>query len=148
MEMSADELRGTEWWRATDADLLAAMADAEELHRRAYATTLAIHAEARARNVLRPSHGRGWYVAADERKDWPNSLESFSETAARIGLTATSVVLRADTAMATLDEAETVGVAPGAPLFHLERVRMLRPTGTASASPARPRCCSPATTSS
>ena len=75
--------------------------------------------------VLRPSHGRGWYVASDERRDWPNSLESFSETAARMGLIATSVVLRADTAMATLDEAETLGVAPGALLFHLERVRML-----------------------
>jgi DNA-binding GntR family transcriptional regulator len=75
--------------------------------------------------VLRPSHGRGWYVASDERKDWPNSLESFSETAARMGLVATSVVLRAGTAMATLDEAETLGVAPGALLFHLERVRML-----------------------
>jgi GntR family transcriptional regulator len=75
--------------------------------------------------VLKPSHGRGWYVAADERKDWPNSLESFSETAARMGLIATSVVLRADTAMATLDEAEALGVAPGALLFTLERVRML-----------------------
>lgn len=75
--------------------------------------------------VLKPSHGRGWYVASDERKDWPNSLESFSETAARMGLVATSVVLRADTAMATLDEAEALGVAPGALLFKLERVRML-----------------------
>jgi DNA-binding GntR family transcriptional regulator len=75
--------------------------------------------------VLRPSHGRGWYVASDERKDWPNSLESFSETASRMGLVATSVVLRADTAMATLDEAESLSVAPGAMLFHLERVRML-----------------------
>ena len=75
--------------------------------------------------VLKPSHGRGWYVASDERKDWPNSLESFSETASRMGLVATSVVLRRDTAMATLDEAESLGVAPGALLFHLERVRML-----------------------
>ncbi|HEX4222898.1 MAG TPA: GntR family transcriptional regulator, partial [Pseudonocardiaceae bacterium] len=75
--------------------------------------------------VLKPSHGRGWYVASDERKDWPNSLESFSETASRMGLIATSVVLRADTAMATLDEAEALGVAPGALLFKLERVRML-----------------------
>jgi GntR family transcriptional regulator len=75
--------------------------------------------------VLQPSHGRGWYVASDERKEWPNSLESFSETAARMGLVATSVVLRAETAMATFDEAEKLGVAPGAMLFHLERVRML-----------------------
>ena len=75
--------------------------------------------------VLKPSHGRGWYVAADERKEWPNSLESFSETAERMGLVATSLVLRADTAMATLDEAEQLGVAPGARVFRLERVRML-----------------------
>jgi hypothetical protein len=51
MEKSADALLATEWWRATDADILAAIADAEELHRRAYAVTLAVHAEARARNL-------------------------------------------------------------------------------------------------
>ena len=51
MEKSADELLATEWWRATDADVLAAIADAEELHRRAYAVTLAVHAEARTRNL-------------------------------------------------------------------------------------------------
>jgi DNA-binding GntR family transcriptional regulator len=75
--------------------------------------------------VLKPSHGRGWYVASGEPKEWPNSLESFSETAERMGLVASSVVLRAETAMATFDEAEKLGVAPGALLFHLERVRML-----------------------
>jgi DNA-binding GntR family transcriptional regulator len=75
--------------------------------------------------VLKPSHGRGWYVASGEPKEWPNSLESFSETAERMGLVASSVVLRAETAMATFDEAEKLGVAPGALLFHLERVRLL-----------------------
>jgi GntR family transcriptional regulator len=75
--------------------------------------------------VLTPSHGRGWYVATDDRREWPNSLESFSETADRMGLVATSEVLRAETAMATLDEAEQLGIAPGSALFHLERVRML-----------------------
>jgi GntR family transcriptional regulator len=75
--------------------------------------------------MLRPSHGRGWYVGADERKEWPNSLESFTETAARMGLVATSLVLRAGPAPATFDEAEQLGVAPGSALFHLDRVRML-----------------------
>lgn len=75
--------------------------------------------------VLTPAHGRGWYVASEESKEWPNSLESFSETAERMGLVASSVVLRAETAMATFDEAENLGVAPGALLFHLDRVRML-----------------------
>ena len=50
---------------------------------------------------------------------------SFSETAARLGLTASSDVLKADQAPATLDEAEELGVAPGSPIFHLERVRRL-----------------------
>ncbi|MFZ4894058.1 GntR family transcriptional regulator [Plantibacter sp. Mn2098] len=75
--------------------------------------------------VLKPSHGRGWYVAGDEAKEWPNSLESFSETARRMGLVASSVVLRSEVAMATLDEAERLAIAPGTPVFHLVRVRKL-----------------------
>jgi DNA-binding GntR family transcriptional regulator len=76
--------------------------------------------------VLQPSHGRGWYVATPTpAREWPNSLESFSETANRMGLTASSTVLRAATTPATLDEAELLGVAPGTPLFHLDRVRRL-----------------------
>lgn len=76
--------------------------------------------------VLRPSHGRGWYVAqAGGTKEWPNSLESFSETARRMGLTATSDVLRAEERPATLDEAERLLIAPGTPIFRLERVRLL-----------------------
>lgn len=85
------------------------------------------------RGVLSPSHGRGWYVAsetapaagASTAKDWPNNLESFTETAARMGLRATSVVLHADTVPASLDEAEALQLAPGIPIFVLERVRLL-----------------------
>jgi DNA-binding GntR family transcriptional regulator len=36
-----------------------------------------------------------------------------------------SDVLRADTAPATLDEAEELGIAPGAAVFHLDRIRRL-----------------------
>jgi GntR family transcriptional regulator len=76
--------------------------------------------------VLNASHGRGWYVATTPvTKEWPNSLESFSETADRMGLIASSEVLRADVAPASLDEAEELSMAPGTPLFHLERVRLL-----------------------
>jgi GntR family transcriptional regulator len=80
--------------------------------------------------VLRPSHGRGWYVAAPAAgsapaRDWPNNLESFTETAERMGLPATSDVLRAETVPATLDDAERLLVAPGTPIFVLERVRLL-----------------------
>jgi GntR family transcriptional regulator len=76
--------------------------------------------------VLIAAHGRGWYVASPAvRKEWPNSLESFSETAARMGLAAESEILRSDIAAATFDEAEELGIAPGTRIFHLERVRML-----------------------
>jgi GntR family transcriptional regulator len=75
--------------------------------------------------VLTASHGRGWYVTADAPKEFPNTLESFSETAARLGLTPSSDVLRAAEAPATLDEAEDLAVAPGARLFHLDRIRRL-----------------------
>lgn len=76
--------------------------------------------------VLSASHGRGWYVAqAPTSKEWPNSLESFSETASRMGLIPSSTVLRAEVKPASLDEAEELSIAPGTPLFHLERVRRL-----------------------
>ncbi|MGG7466301.1 GntR family transcriptional regulator [Plantibacter sp. YIM 135347] len=76
--------------------------------------------------VLSPSHGRGWYVAAaGPAKEWPNSLESFSETAKRMGLVTSSVVLKAESGFATLDEGEALAVAPGTPVFRLDRIRML-----------------------
>lgn len=77
--------------------------------------------------VLNSSHGRGWYVAKAQAADreWPSNLESFSETAARMGLTASSRVLTAHARPANLDEAEDLGIAPGTPLFRLERVRLL-----------------------
>lgn len=81
--------------------------------------------------VLNASHGRGWYVSQTvpgkdaPRKEWPNSLESFSETAARMGLRPHSTVLKAEAIPATIDEAERLNIAPGTPLFWLERVRLL-----------------------
>jgi GntR family transcriptional regulator len=60
-----------------------------------------------------------------EAGEWPSTLESFSETAARMGLAPQSLVLRAQVAPASFDEAEELGIAPGTDLFHLDRVRML-----------------------
>lgn len=81
--------------------------------------------------VLRPAHGRGWYVTAPRRGDWPNTLESFSETAHRMGLTASSRVLRAELGPSTYDEAEVFQIAPGTPLYRIDRVRMLDEVPTA-----------------
>ena len=51
MEKSADALLATQWWQATDADLLTALREIEELTRRVYATTLAIQAQAQQRGL-------------------------------------------------------------------------------------------------
>jgi GntR family transcriptional regulator len=83
--------------------------------------------------VLSASHGRGWYITQGTapKKEWPNRLESFSETAARMGLRTRSTVVRAESSPATLDEAETLSIAPGTILFRLERVRYLEGVPTA-----------------
>lgn len=76
--------------------------------------------------ILSSSHGRGWYVGDGAvAKEWPNSLESFSETAERMGLAASSVVLEQKNAPASFDEAELLAIAPGTPVFHLVRIRLL-----------------------
>ena len=76
--------------------------------------------------VLNASHGRGWYVAKRAAKrEWPNTLESFTETADRMGLATRSEVLRAEAVPASFDEAEELSIVPGTDLFHLDRVRLL-----------------------
>ncbi len=61
-----------------------------------------------------------------QRKEWPNTLESFSETAQRMGLVADLAgAAPGGHGPATFDEAEAFQIAPGTPLFRLDRVRML-----------------------
>jgi GntR family transcriptional regulator len=82
--------------------------------------------------VLSASHGRGWYITkAASKKEWPNRLESFSETAARMGLRTHSTIVRAESTAASFDEAEQFSIAPGTALFRLERVRFLEGVPTA-----------------
>jgi GntR family transcriptional regulator len=75
--------------------------------------------------VLESSRGRGWFVTTGVLGEPPNALQSFTQTAAARGLPAAARVLEAATRPATLEEAEGLAVAPGAPLFHLRRVRLL-----------------------
>lgn len=76
--------------------------------------------------VLSSSHGRGWYVAkAHVEPEWPNTLESFTETARRKGLEPSSVVLRSEVVPATFDDAEQFGIVAGTDIFSLVRVRLL-----------------------
>jgi GntR family transcriptional regulator len=76
--------------------------------------------------VLARENGRGWFRAPTEApREWPNRLESFTETASRMGLRSSSLVLRDELSAASLDEAERFAIAPGTVVHRLDRVRML-----------------------
>lgn len=75
--------------------------------------------------LIEPASGRGRVVSGGLLAEPPNTLMSFTELGAARGLTASSRVLRQLVRPATLEEAELFGVAPGADLFELERVRLL-----------------------
>jgi len=70
-------------------------------------------------------HPGGWTVVGARIGEPPNVLMSFSEMAASRGLTAAARVLELHVRPATIDEAESLGLAPGAPLFELERLRLM-----------------------
>jgi GntR family transcriptional regulator len=69
--------------------------------------------------------GAGWMVASPAIGEPPNVLMSFSEMAASRGLKPGAQVLDRRQRPATIDEADALGLAPGAPLFELERLRSL-----------------------
>ena len=75
--------------------------------------------------VVSRTPGGGWAVAATRIGEPPNELMSFSEMAASRGLVARSRVLTERVRPATIDEADTLGLAPGASLFELERLRLM-----------------------
>jgi len=78
---------------------------------------------ARAGTIARS--GAGWLVASPAIGEPPNVLMSFSEMAASRGLKPGGRVLDRRQRPATIDEADALGLAPGAQLFELERLRSL-----------------------
>jgi GntR family transcriptional regulator len=71
------------------------------------------------------SPGRGWYVSEGPLSEPPNMLLSFTAMARARGFDPSARVLRSEVRSATLDESESLQVAPGAELLELERVRLL-----------------------
>src|SRR4051794_4397142 len=71
------------------------------------------------------SRGRGSFVTGDALVEPANTLISPSELGRSRGLGASARVLSGDVRPATIDEAEAFGIAPGAEVFELRRVRML-----------------------
>jgi GntR family transcriptional regulator len=76
-------------------------------------------------NGLVESRGRGSFVTGEALTEPPNTLISLSELGRSRGLEATARVLGFAIRPATIDEADTFGIAPGAELLELERLRML-----------------------
>jgi GntR family transcriptional regulator len=82
------------------------------------------------RGVLEPDERRGWQVRGGPVSEPLNALMGFTQMARERGLVATSRVLSLEYREATIDESESLRVAPGAPMLDLSRLRMLddRPT--------------------
>lgn len=83
----------------------------------------ALHAD----GLLEPAQGRGWHVVTapgvvEEHDETPLS---FTDMAAARGLRSSARVLRQETRPATIEEAEALGIAPGAGIFCLDRLRRL-----------------------
>jgi GntR family transcriptional regulator len=78
-----------------------------------------------AAGAIEAFQGRGTFVSAPRLAEPPNALMSFSRLAELGGLTATASVLAKVTRLATIEEGERFRMAPGSPLFELERRRLL-----------------------
>jgi GntR family transcriptional regulator len=78
-----------------------------------------------ARSGIVTRTGSGWQVASGAMSEPPNELMSFSEMAAARGLSAGSREISRSVRAASIDEAETLGLAPGADLFELVRLRSM-----------------------
>jgi GntR family transcriptional regulator len=81
-------------------------------------------AELRSRGLIESAGSRGWFVAATSVGE-TNVLVGFSDMARARGLHPSSRVLESATRPSTLQEAEQLALAPGAPLFQLRRLRLL-----------------------
>jgi GntR family transcriptional regulator len=81
-------------------------------------------AELRSRGLIESAGSRGWFVAATSVGE-TNMLVSFTDMARARGLHPSSRVLESATRPSTLQEAEQLSLAPGAPIFQLRRLRFL-----------------------
>jgi GntR family transcriptional regulator len=85
-----------------------------------------------ARNIVRPTSSRGWFVVELDQSADPMAaptaapqVQGFADYAKVNGLTASSRVLSATVRPATVPESEQLRIAPGADLFDLHRLRFL-----------------------
>ena len=78
-----------------------------------------------AAGLIESHSGRGTFVIGAPLEEAPNELTSFTELGASRGLAASSDVLSVEVEQASIEDAETLGLAPGAGVFVLRRLRKL-----------------------
>ncbi|WP_030919170.1 GntR family transcriptional regulator [Streptosporangium amethystogenes] len=91
-------------------------------------TLRAALAELAGRGLLESAAARGWFVAGSGQPVTPtggHTVEGFADYALKHGLATRSQVLESGTRPATVDEAETLRIGPGAALFEMRRLRFL-----------------------
>jgi GntR family transcriptional regulator len=94
--------------------------------------------------LVRAARGSGRFVSDAALVEPPNALLSFTELGAERGLRASSTVLEARVRPAAFEEAEIFGIAPGADVFELYRLRMLNGVAVALDAGRVPLSCAPA----
>lgn len=77
------------------------------------------------KGVLRPSRGRGWYVAGRQATDWPGHIESFVGAAQRLGQEVTAELFRTSIDPAGPADAEAFGIRTGEDIMTFQRVRLI-----------------------
>ncbi len=100
---------------------------AESLHVSRSTVRMALEDLERQGRVAR-SPQRGWFVPSPTVGEPPSTLESFTEMARQRGHTPTAQVLEKAVRSATLDEANRLGIAPGADVLELVRLRGMNST--------------------
>lgn len=75
--------------------------------------------------VIGPAASRGWRVRGGPLSEPPNTLMGFTEMARARGLVPAARVLEKRIRAATVEEAETLRIAPGTDVFDVARLRLL-----------------------
>ncbi|MFP3466808.1 GntR family transcriptional regulator [Leifsonia sp. SIMBA_070] len=100
---------------------------AESLHVSRSTVRMALEDLERQGRVAR-SPQRGWFVPSPTVGEPPSTLQSFTEMARQRGHTPTAQVLEKAVRTATLDEANRLGITPGAEVLELVRLRGMNST--------------------
>lgn len=100
---------------------------AERLHVSRSTVRLALEELERQERIARFPK-RGWFVPSPTVGEPPSTLQSFTEMARHRGHTPTARVLERSVRSASIDEADRLGIAPGADVLELVRLRGMNST--------------------